>query len=71
MKDLHDLLEDYPADVAIYCVASMLSKLIVNTAEDRDDAARLVALAGEQVSDAVAIDFDVFDAVRGMVKGMD
>ena len=66
IKDLHRLVEEYPADVAIYCLASMLAEIIVNTAEDRDDADEQVERVKDQIEDKVAINFDVLDAVSGV-----
>jgi hypothetical protein len=67
MIALHDLLEGYPADVARYCLASMLSEIILKTAKDRDDADDQVAHATEQIEDKVAINLNVLDIVKEQV----
>ena len=58
---LHDALEGYDFDTAIYCLVTQLARWITDTAKDRDDAERLLADASDLLSEGVATTMDVLD----------
>ena len=66
---LHEALEGYDADTAIYCLTTELARWIVDTAKDRDEAEERLAFASDLLSERVATTMDVFDLIDMSEEG--